>query len=189
MPFAIVGYFDPDSDKAVHALWKTFADTGVCDYLHRSDNHPHIKFAMFDSVDIEETRARLADITRQTKKLELHFKNYGLYPNERPIVFLDISATIEILNLQLAIQEVFASFGTRSAGPYFDQGIWKPDCFLTIGLEPNKLDKATRLLLESPLPFNGSLDRIGLIEFHPAKRLFDYPLQENGAGNDHDHED
>ena len=45
--FAVVGYFDKDSDKIIKSLWQGMADSGVCDYLINSANNPHIKFAVF----------------------------------------------------------------------------------------------------------------------------------------------
>lgn len=177
MSYAIVGYFDQDSDRRIKALWRRLAESGVCDYLEHSENRPHFKFAMFDSMDLESVQRSLDLFSKKMKKLGLHFKNYGFYPNDKPIVFIDISATIGIIELQREIQESFNDLGKKTDIPFFDQGVWKPDCFLTIGLEKGKLEKAVSILSEHQLPFNGYLERIGLIEFYPAKQLFSYSLQ------------
>ncbi len=177
MGYAIVGYFDKYSDKKIRKLWQNLAETGICNYLYKSENNPHIKFSMFDELDVKQVQKKLQSYTHNKKKINLHFKNYGIYINKKPIVFLDISATIPVLKLQIDIQKEFNQYGVKTGFDFFEQGIWKPDCFITIGIEKENMIKAIKLLLDTKLPFNGYLERIGVIEFHPAKQLFSYSLQ------------
>lgn len=91
MAYAIVDYFDPETDAFIRSIWKDLADNGICDYLFRSENNPHIKFAMYTTLALGEVKPLLAQFTKNHSRLKLHFKNYGFYPNEKPIVFLDIN--------------------------------------------------------------------------------------------------
>jgi len=59
MAYAIVGYFDSISDEKIKTLWKGLADIGVDDYVINSENNPHIKLAMFESIDLEFTKKEL----------------------------------------------------------------------------------------------------------------------------------
>lgn len=67
---------------------------------------------------------------------------------------------------------------------YFDErcsrGKWQPDCPLTTSSYPMKkanLPKAVEYLSSVELPINGYLDKIGIIEFHPAKKIITVPLR------------
>ena len=51
--FAVVGYFDEDSDKIIKSLWQGMADFGVCNYLINSANNLHIKFVIFNELDVK----------------------------------------------------------------------------------------------------------------------------------------
>jgi len=179
MPHAIVAYFDNTSDQVIRDTWKAMADAGVCDYLHNSENNPHIKLGMYESLDAEIASEKLIRLANETERLQIHFKNIGVYPGDKPIVFLDISATMEVLNLQQQIQSVFSSESREIGATYFDPGIWKPDCFLTMSIERKKLHQAVDVALDISLPFDGFIDQIGVIEFHPARKLFAYPLTKN----------
>ena len=64
----------------------------------------------------------------------------------------------------------------KDTSNFFEQGIWKPDCQLTRAFDKTKLINAINYLADTKLPFDGFLERIGLIEFHPAKQLFSYDL-------------
>ncbi len=181
MPYAIVGYFDPDTDKKIKAIWKTFADTGLSGYLHESENDPHIKFAMYESIGTDNALKCLEAFTGRFTKPDLHFKNYGIYPGDKPILFLDLSATLQMLELQLEVKTAFSPWGEEAKVNFFDQGIWKPDCFLTNAMDKADVDQAIRILYNTQLPFNGYLTSLGLISFYPARQIGRFALQDKGT--------
>lgn len=176
MAFAIVGYFDKNSDDRIKSLWKLLAENNICDYLYTSQNSPHIKFSTYADLDLDNTIHTLSEFVPMHDRFDIHFKNYGFYPNKKPIIFLDTSASNHILNFQIEINETIKKFGKKFDFDYFDPGIWKPDCFLTIGIDKNKLPKAISLLGGTHLSFNGIMESIGIIEFHPAKKIIEFPL-------------
>jgi hypothetical protein len=176
MPHSIVAYFDNTSDQVIRDTWKALAEAGVCDYLYKSENNPHIKLGMYDNLDVDIAGKRLKLLAQSTEKQKIHFKNIGVYPGDKPIVFLDISATTGVLNLQQQIQSLFSGESHEIGATYFDPGIWKPDCFLTMSIEREKLHQAIDVAMGLPLPFDGFIERIGLIEFHPARQLISCDL-------------
>lgn len=176
MAYAIVGYFDSISDKRIKELWKGLADIGVDDYLINSSNNPHIKLAMFETLDLEAAQQELYRLTEKMQKINIHFKKYGIYPNDKPFITIDIAENIEVIKLHMKVQELFDKFINKDSENYFVPGIWKPDCQLTVSFDKRKLGAAINYLSETTLPFNGKLEKIGIIEFYPAKQLFSYEL-------------
>jgi hypothetical protein len=176
MGYAIVGYFDKTSDEKIRALWKVLADMGVDDYLINSENNPHIKFAMFNSINLLQAQNELLLLSKRLEKIKIHFKKYGMYPSDKPFITIDIADNNEILKLHMEIQNIFNQICETDGRGYFDIGIWKPDCQLTVSFDKIKLATAMDYLVDTSMPFNGKLERIGLIEYHPAKQLFTYPL-------------
>jgi 2'-5' RNA ligase len=175
--FAIVGYFDKASDEKIRALWQGLADSDVCDYLINSSNNPHIKFAMFSELDTETAQNSLCLLTKRIEKINIHFKTYSFYPNDQPFICIDIAVSLPILELQAEIMNNCATYGINDESGFFKQGVWKPDCQLTRAFDKSKLGNAVNYLAETHLPFSGLLERIGLIEYHPAKQLFSYELR------------
>ena len=176
MGYAIAGYFDSNSDKKIKELWQGMADIGVCNYLINSNNNPHIKFAIFDELDKEYTEENINLLCKRTSKIKIHFKTYSFYPNDSPFICIDIAVTLPILNLHTEIQKMTNEKSKKDSSGFFEQGIWKPDCQLTVAFEKLKLIKAIDYLSNTELPFDGILEKIGLIEFHPAKQLFSNEL-------------
>ncbi len=174
MPYALVVYFDKNSDKIIKNIWKDLAEADVDDYLYKSENNPHIKLGMYDELMVGKAEEILEGLSKTTKRQKVQFKNIGIYPNEKPIVFLDISATSSVLDLQKQVQSLFRHNPHEIGSDYFDEGIWKPDCFLTMSIEPEKLQRAIDIVIRVKLPFEAFIERIGLIEFHPAQQIFSY---------------
>lgn len=176
MGFAVVAYFDKDIDEKIRLLWSGMGKIGVDDYLIRSENNPHFKFVMYEDLKIDKAEQALCSISKNFKKIPIQLKTYSFYPNENPFVCIDIAVTHFILNLQTEIRNQCDQFGKLLDNNYFDQGFWKPDCQLTIGFEKEKLKNAIDFLSETKLPINGFIDRIGLLEFHPARQIFSTEL-------------
>lgn len=176
MGYAVVGYFDKNTDNRIKMLWDGMAKEGVDDYLIKSENNPHIKFAMYEDFNLDEAKIICEDIAKNFKTIPVQFKTYSFYPNKKPFISIDVAVSSEILDLQREIRNRCDRYAKLYNFDFFDQGIWKPDCQLTIEFEQKKLSDAIQYLSNTELPFNGEIDRIGIIEFYPAKQLVSYQL-------------
>ena len=176
MGYAIIGYFDNNTDKTIKSLWQGMADSEVCNYLINSANNPHIKFAMYDFIDVETVKSKLKNLAEMTPKINVHFKSFSFYPEIDPFICIDTAVSYPILDLHSQIQKECDEYADDNLMVNLKKGIWKPDCQLTVRIEKSKLATAVNYLSEIQLPFDGKLGRIGLIEFHPAKQLFSYEL-------------
>ena len=136
-----------------------------------------IIFLSAKSEDIDKIKEVLFSLSKTISKFPIHFKTYNFYPNEKPFISIDMAAAKQILDLQTKIRSECDRYGELFGFDVFNEGIWKPDCQLTIEISKEKLLKAIAILLDTELPFNGTLERIGVIEFHPAKQLFSFDLQ------------
>jgi 2'-5' RNA ligase len=177
MALAVVGYFNKYIDEQIRLLWTGMEEIGVDNYLIHSENNPHFKFVIYEVLNVNKTEQVLCLIAKTIEKIPIQFKTFSFYPNEKPFVCIDIAVTHLILNLHAEIRSKCDQFGKLYDNNYFDQGLWKPDCQLTIGFEKEKLNNSIDFLSNMKLPINGIIERIGLIEFHPAKQLFSFELK------------
>ncbi|MBQ3546346.1 MAG: hypothetical protein IJA34_15385 [Lachnospiraceae bacterium] len=176
MGYAIVGYFDKETDEKIRGLWKNLMLKEVDDYLYNSENNPHIKFAMYETLEEEQVIDVIRNIAEQTKTMNIVFKSYSFYPNEQPFLNIDMAVGMELLRLQSEIREKCDKFSKLLPIDFFDKGIWKPDCQLTREIDKSKLIDAVNCLYETKLPIKGRLVKIGLIKFHPAKQIANFNL-------------
>lgn len=71
MGYAIVGYFDRETDEMIRELWKSLMVNGVDDYLYNSENNPHIKFVMYENFDETQGIDIIKNIANQTKPIDV----------------------------------------------------------------------------------------------------------------------
>ena len=176
MGYAIVGYFDKETDEVIRELWKFLMMNGIDDYLYNSKNNPHIKFIMYENFDEAQGIDAIKSIANQTNQIDVMFKSYSFYPNEQPFFNIDMAVSMELLRLQAEIREKCDKFSELLPIDFFDMGIWKPDCQLTREIDKTQLLNAVNYLYKRKLPIKGKLERIGLIKFHPAKQIVHFNL-------------
>lgn len=131
MGYAVVGYFDKETDERIRGLWQDLMINGVDDYLYHSENNPHIKFAMYENLEEVNIVDEIRSIAKQTKSIDVVFKSYSFYPNEQPFFNIDMAVSMELLRLQTEIREKCDKFSELLPIDFFDMGVWKPDCQLT----------------------------------------------------------
>ena len=176
MGYAVVGYFDKETDEKIRGLWQDLMINGVDDYLYHSENNPHIKFAMYENLEEINIVDEIRSIAKQAKSIDVIFKSYSFYPNEQPFFNIDMAVSMELLRLQAEIREKCDKFSELLPIDFFDMGIWKPDCQLTREIDKTQLLNAVNYLYKRKLPIKGKLERIGLIKFHPAKQIVHFNL-------------
>jgi len=175
MQYAITGYFDEITESNITRFWKLMYDKGFSDYLYLSENRPHIKYCVFNEINEEMIKSKLAEYSKRINRINVHFHNIGMYINDELLsVVLEISATIEMLNLQKSICQDFKDSGRFVDENYFDSGIWKPDCFIGVGIPISKSNEMIDELRKWNIQYDGSLQKIGLIQYRPAKIIVEY---------------
>jgi hypothetical protein len=177
MPFAIVVYFDPATEEIIHENWRKLAEREIDTYLYQSENRPHIKLEMFENIDLGKCKERIKEISKRTKKIDIIFKNIGILPLENPVIFLGPTTTKELLSLQYDVINATSDISQALNPEFFLPGLWTPDCQLTVRISKGKLLNAIYTAIEIPIPMNSIISEIGVLEYHPAKKLFAYSLE------------
>jgi hypothetical protein len=180
MQYAIVGYFDEVCSLKIREIWKGFAENNIDDYMIKSANDPHCKLALYTGLDLDSATDILKEITSENCSISIVIKNYSIYiSNNHYVLSFNMASSIELLEFQQKVKFKFDTIGKPLPVDYFDIGKWQPDCPLTTSSYPMKkenLSVAAEYLFSVELPINGYLDQIGIIEFHPAKKIITVPL-------------
>jgi hypothetical protein len=176
MPHAVMLFFDARTEAIIQAIWKELDETGAASYLHRSANRPHFKLAIYEDLDVSASQLCLQSIAATTAGMPVHFKSLGIFPNAKPTVFLAPSITPALLDLHTRIGSILHDLGKCPSYDFFLPEHWVPHCLLGFDLEPAKLACVLECAMHLQLPFDGRIEEIGLVEFHPVRHLFAFPL-------------
>jgi hypothetical protein len=180
MQYAIVGYFDEGCSQKIREIWKGFAENNIDDYMHKSVNDPHCKLAINTSLDLGSATDILKEITSANCSISIVIKDYSFYiSNSHYVLSFNMASSIELLEFQQKVKIKFDLIGKPLPVDYFDRGRWQPDCPLTTSSYPMRkenLPVAAEYLSSVELPIDGYIDKLGIIEFHPAKKIITVPL-------------
>ncbi len=175
MTYSIGVYFDHKTEVEIRRIWQVLAENQIADYLHLSNNRPHLTLAIFEDLDLEKTSDILCKLADEFQVLDVSFQSVGIFPYST--VFLAPLVSHELLNYQQELHEKLAPFSTLPEIPYFLPGQWVPHCSMAIDFETEKWVEAVQKILEEVrLPINGKITELGLTSFRPVVHLLNCQL-------------
>jgi 2'-5' RNA ligase len=175
MPFAVHLFFDANTEAAIKSVWKKLAETEIAPYLYRSANRPHLTLAIYQQLDLSACEQQLESFAAHRNPLPVTFQHLGIFSTTPTTVFLGSTVTVSLLALHAQVHERLRPLGTEPH-PYYLPGQWMPHCTLALELESRLITQVLDLGLQVPLPLNGEIAEIGVIEFRPVKHLFGFRL-------------
>lgn len=181
MPFAVHFFFDESTEAVIKSAWRELAETGIAPYMHQSANRPHFSLAIYEGLDLPGCEQRLKSFAATRHPLPVAFQYLGVFPTRPAAVFVSSSVTVALLEQHAQIHEILRPISSEP-NPYYLPGNWVPHCTLALELEPRLIAEVLEVGLQVPLPLNGEITEIGVIEFRPVKHLFGFRLGEPNTG-------
>ncbi len=178
MPYAIELFLDGATDGLVRDIWRTYAATGISDYLSQSDSRPHITLAVFERLKVEQCQDSLNQFVADHRFPELEFSHLGVFYSEKNVVFVAPTVTPELLELHRKFQRRFEPLMEQEWESY-QEGRWVPHCTLGVDIPRDKIAQAVECSLALPLPFRCRIKEVALIEFRPVRQICACRLEQN----------
>jgi hypothetical protein len=79
MPYAIVTYFDPPTERAVRAIWDDLAAQGISRDVPAAQIRPHITLAVYDDLDCLPCEEHLSAFQPALQKLKIRVDHVGVF--------------------------------------------------------------------------------------------------------------
>lgn len=164
-------FFDPATETAIREVWRELADRGIAPYLYRSANRPHMTLGIYRGIDLPSVRYCLAHLAGARSPLPVSFPSFGIFPGSEPTIFLGPIVTQSLLDLHLAIDKVFSNLVEYPDFDYYRPGHWVPHAALATEFDGAHLNEAMDICQKLPIPLNGEVCEIGLVEMRPIRHL------------------
>lgn len=175
MPFALVMYFDPPSEKPIRDLWQKISEAGITSTLARAGVRPHLTLSVFYQVSCLPCEDELADFAKKTRLIDLQATHIGFFTRPDPVVFVAPTPTKELIDFHRNIIQSLTPDAEAISTKYLP-GTWVPHCTLALDFPKKRIPEVIELCLDLPLPFNLRATQVGVVEFQPMKDLFKYNL-------------
>jgi len=170
MTYSIGVYFDETTEVEIRRIWQILAESQIADYLHFSNNRPHLTLSIFEDLDLEKTSDILCGLADEFPVLDISFQSVGIFPYST--VFLAPLVSHVLLDFQQTLHEKLVPYAKLPEIPYFLPGLWVPHCSMAIDFMPGKwIDAVQKILEEVRLPLSGKIIELGLTSFRPVVHL------------------
>jgi len=176
MPYALVVYFNIESEKPIRNLWERIADAGINSSFLDSGIRPHMTLSVFDKIECLPCENELSIFAQRTQVLNLDASHFGIFTNPHLVVFIAPTPTRDLILFHQRIVESIIPDPSLTRKMY-QPGAWIPHCTVALDFEQENLSKVMKLCLELPLPFKLQPAQVGVVEFQPIKPLFDFDLK------------
>ncbi|MCE7987304.1 MAG: 2'-5' RNA ligase family protein [Caldilinea sp. CFX5] len=175
MPFAVHLFFDKEIEQRIIDVWQTLAVSDIAPYMYHSNNRPHLTLAIFKQVDVTAAIEQLQHFAQTIPPFPVTLSHFGLFHSTEGVIFVAPTVTAHLLEVHRQLHQHDSHFGQDSLSYYLPDR-WVPHCSLALGVTPEKKLKAVELVHQLPLPLQGQIAQVGLIEFRPVKHLVHFSL-------------
>jgi 2'-5' RNA ligase len=178
MPFAVVVYFDKKSVKPITDIWQLLDEENISSSISEFGIQPHLTLAIFDEICCETCEKLLSKIAARTRYLHIRASHLGVFTNPGWVIFLAPTPTQELLALHQEIHQVFRE-DSGTSWEIYQPNHWVPHCTLSMDIPEKKVPRAIELCMQIKLPFDLNINRVGLVEFQPARDIMSFKFLDN----------
>jgi len=167
MPYALELALDDTAAAAIRRVWRELDDAGIA-YMARSGARPHISLGIWETIDLGGFESELTRLAAETAPLPITLVSVGLFP--AVAIYLAPTVTAELVDLHASAHRRFSHLGA-SPWRHYAPGVWVPHCTLALDLTADQFGTALQIAGRAPLPVEGHLVEVGIVEFRPVKQV------------------
>jgi len=128
--YAIISELDPKSSSTVNQIWRELCEGCGLTAIYNMPL-PHLTWMVAEDLDIEKSKAYLAQISRRTMPLTLHTFGLGIFTGAKPVLYLPTVKTIEMITLHEEIWRQLSPVSTDQK-KYYSPRLWVPHVTLAL---------------------------------------------------------
>lgn len=176
MPYAINLYFNQEAESQVMDIWRSLEKLDQSKCLTCTNSRPHITLAIFDELDLADTKERLTSSFEEVKSFALNFRQVGIFPNNKGAIFLTPNLSDELFRIHRQLHTVFNDVENQGWDYYKPQS-WYPHCTLAIETARESIPKVLEEVLKVFQPIEVTICSIGIVSLDPIAYLYEIQLK------------
>ena len=180
MAVGVSAWFDSATESSIRAMWKLLADAGLSRTLHNGPYRPHITLAVYETVDREAFVPAARQHLLSLRPFRVVFAGLGVFLNDPPTAYLSVTPSDQLHQLHRDVHDLLRTHAQGPA-PHCLRDLWNPHATLAFELPGATFPKAMDLLRAIPTPFEGTVDRVGVIDTPAEVELETVWLHEAGG--------
>jgi 2'-5' RNA ligase len=147
MDYAVVLYFDPQSERQIKRMMHYLTDEGVNDIYVNYGMRPHLTIAEFDTEDFSIVQSTIEQFSQEQPPFHIRFSSLGVFPGEHGVLFLAPNVDETLLAVHRRLNTVLEPL-CHTFSPLYQDESWVPHCTLVLEMGPLEIAQAYAALYE-----------------------------------------
>jgi len=177
--YAIISRLDPDSATIVSNLWRRLCKTCGLKEIYNLPT-PHFTWFLAEDLDKERVIPLIRQIALMHDPFRVHTFGLGIFSGEKPVLYLPIVKSIEMIHLHRAIWNQIQPYGEDSK-LYYSPRLWVPHITLALkDLTKENLACAVNAVAFDPIELFVTVNNLALVAYEnesTGKTLFTCSLK------------
>lgn len=127
---AIISRLDSKTSTIVSNLWQKLCEECGLNAIYTIPT-PHVTWFAADEIDLDLSLPLLAGIAEETKDFTLHTFGLGIFSGEKPVLYLPMVKTLEMIQLHCKIWEQVGPHAQEKK-LYYSPKMWVPHITLAL---------------------------------------------------------
>ena len=182
---ASASLLDDEHSAKLVAIWEALKSEFGLESVFISPT-PHFSYQTARDFDLEMLERVVGDVAQNARPLKVQTAGLGVFPGERPTLYIPLVRTPELTKLQLALWSAGA-MATAKPSPEYHPAKWVPHITLAQGdLTPELLPQVVAHLNRTKLTWQMDIDNLAIVRGKgdkPQEVLARFPLQGGAARN------
>ncbi len=176
---AIISRLDPKTSTIVTDLWQKLYNECGLNAIYTIPT-PHVTWFAADEIDLDPSLPLISEIAEETKEFTLHTFGLGIFSGERPILYLPMVKTLEMIRLHCKIWEQLGPHA-QAEKLYYSPKMWVPHITLALkDLTKENMACAVNAIGFDPIELYVVIDNLIVAEYEETslgELLFQYDFK------------
>jgi len=129
--YAIISEIDAQSSEKVNQIWQKLCEVCGLEAIYKIPT-PHFTWLVAEELGIEQAKIKLSKIIQVSPQISTHTFGLGLFSGGRPIIYLPMVKTIEMIQLHQYFWDEIRPY-CNDLNLYYSPEFWIPH--ITIALK------------------------------------------------------
>jgi 2'-5' RNA ligase len=161
---AVISELDPKSAETVSQIWQRLCVACGVKEIYNLPT-PHFTWFLAEDIDIEKAAPMVEQIALDAEPFTLHTFGLGIFSGDKPVLYLPIVKTVEMIELHQAIWNRIQAYG-EDAKLYYSPALWVPHITLALkDLTKENLACAVNTIAFEPIELFVKVDNLALVAY------------------------
>lgn len=174
MDYAVVLYFDHNTDNRIKTIIDHIVENGCNSYMHDHKIPPHVTVGFFISDNEQNMIDVLEENISRINPGKIAFSDIGMFLPS--VIYISPVLNEYLASLNWVVNELYQNVAISGDDGHYNPYNWVPHIALGTKMKQDEMEKALQVVQHEFKPFEGIASRIALARCNPFKEIKEWGL-------------